>query len=159
MLDLFISYINFCIIVINYIIKLLTFQPPNPPGYIIEKTRNKKEIFFIIEDDKQISYERKSLKDMEIEYVYLNNNKILKSEFLILRPKNHNNVCIIYCHGNCGDLGYVLYDCYQIAKNTNCLVLCFEYPGYGTFKKIKITESKLYLSIQKAYLYAKNKLL
>ena len=158
MLDLFISYINFCIIVINYIIKFITFQPPNPPGYIIEKTRNKKEIFFIIEDDKQISYERKSFKDIDIEYVYLNNNKILKSEFLILRPKNHYPVCIIYCHGNCGDLGYVLYDCYQIAKYTNCVVLCFEYPGYGTFKKIKITESKLYLSIQKAYLYAKNKL-
>ena len=158
MLDLIISYINFFIIVVNYIIKFLTFQPPSPPGYIIEKTRNKKEIFFIIESDKQISYERKVFKDIDIEYVYLNNNKFLKSEFLILKPKNNYPICIIYCHGNCGDLGYGLYDCYQIAKYTNCLLLCFEYPGYGTFRKIKIAESKLYLSIQKAYLYAKNTL-
>lgn len=158
MLDLIISYINFFIIAVNYIIKFLTFQPPTPPGYIIEKTRNKKEIFFIIESDKQISYERKVFKDIDIEYVYLNNNKFLKSEFLILKPKNNYPICIIYCHGNCGDLGYGLYDCYQIAKYTNCLLLCFEYPGYGTFRKIKIAESKLYLSIQKAYLYAKNTL-
>ena len=158
MLDLIISYINFFIIVINYIIKFLTFQPPSPPGYIIEKTRNKKEIFFIIESDKQISYERKFFKDIDIQYVYLNNHKALKSEFLILKPKNNYPICIIYCHGNCGDLGYGLYDCYQIAKYTNCLLLCFEYPGYGTFRKIKIAESKLYLSIQKAYLYAKNTL-
>ena len=158
MLDLIISYINFFIIAVNYVIKLLTFQPPTPPGYIIEKTRNKKEIFFIIENDKQISYERKVFKDIDIEYVYLNNNKFLKSEFLILKPKNNYPICIIYCHGNCGDLGYGLYDCYQIAKYTNCLLLCFEYPGYGTFRKIKIAESKLYLSIQKAYLYAKNTL-
>ena len=158
MLDLFISYINFVIIVINYIIKFLTFQPPTPPGYIIEKTRNKKEIFFIIENDKQISYERKIFKDIDIDYVYLNNNKVFKSEFLLLKPKNHYPICIIYCHGNCGDLGYGLYDCYQIAKYTNCLILCFEYPGYGTFKKTKITENKLYTSIQKAYLYAKNNL-
>ena len=48
MLDLIISYINFFI----YIIKILTFQPPSPPGYMIEKTRNKKEIFFIIENEK-----------------------------------------------------------------------------------------------------------
>ena len=79
MLDLIISYINFFIIAVNYVIKLLTFQPPTPPGYIIEKTRNKKEIFFIIESDKQISYERKVFKDIDIEYVYLNNNKFLKS--------------------------------------------------------------------------------
>ena len=158
MLDLIISYINFFIIAVNYVIKFLTFQPPTPPGYIIEKTRNKKEIFFIIENDKQISYERKVFKDIDIEYVYLNNNKFLKSEFLILKPKNNYPICIIYCHGNCGDLGYGLYDCYQIAKYTNCLLLCFEYPGYGTFRKIKIAESKLYLSIQKAYLYAKNTL-
>ena len=158
MLDLFISYINFFIIAIDYIIKFLTFQPPTPPGYIIEKTRNKKEIFFIIENEKHISYERKVFKDINIEYIYLNNDKLIKSEFLILKPKNNYPICIIYCHGNCGDLGYALYDSYQLAKYTNCLILCFEYPGYGTFKKTKITENNLYISIQKAYLYAKNKL-
>ena len=158
MLDLFISYINFFIIAIDYIIKFLTFQPPTPPGYIIEKTRNKKEIFFIIENEKHISYERKVFKDINIEYIYLNNDKFIKSEFLILKPKNNYPICIIYCHGNCGDLGYALYDSYQLAKYTNCLILCFEYPGYGTFKKTKITENNLYISIQKAYLYAKNKL-
>ena len=156
MLDLFISYINFAIAVINLIIGKLTFQPPNPPGYIIEKTRNKKEIFFITEKDKQYSYERKSFKDMEIKYIYLNHTKPLKSEFLLFKPKNHFPICIIYCHGNCGDLGYALFECFLIAKNTNCLLLCFEYPGYGTFHKIKIHEKKFYQSVQKAYIYAKN---
>ena len=75
MLDLFISYINFFIAVVNYIIGKLTFQPPNPPGYIIEKTRNKKEIFFITENGKQYSYERKAFKDIEIKYIYLNHAK------------------------------------------------------------------------------------
>ena len=158
MLDLFISYINFFIIAVNYIIKTLTFQPPNPSGYIIEKTRNKKEIFFITENEKQISYERKTFKDISIEYIYLNTNKNFKSEFLLLKPNNHYKICIIYCHGNCGDIGHALYDCYLIAKNTNCLLLCFEYPGYGNLKKIGISENKLYISIQKAYLYVKNNL-
>ena len=156
MLDLFISYINFCIAVINYIIGKLTFQPPNPPGYIIEKTRNKKEIFFITENGKQYSYERRSFKDIEIKYIYLNNTKPLKSEFLLFKPKNNFPICIIYCHGNCGDLGYALFECYQIAKNTNCLILCFEYPGYGTLNKIKICENKFYIAVQNAYRYAKN---
>ena len=156
MLDLIVSYIHFFIFVINYLIKILTFQPPKPPGYIIEKTINKKEIFFIEGNEKEYSYERKTFKDTEIEYIYLNNNKTLKSELLILKPKNHYQICIIYCHGNCGDLGYSLNEYYLISKYTNCLLLCFEYPGYGTLKKTKISESKLYLSIQKAYLYAKN---
>ena len=156
MLDLFISYINFFISLINYIIKSLTFQPPNPPGYIIEKTCNKKEIFFITEKGNQYSYERKTFKDLDINYIYLGNSKPIKSEFLLFKPKNHFPICIIYCHGNCGDLGYALYECYQIAKNTNCLLLCFEYPGYGNLNKIKISENKLYYSVQRAYNYAKN---
>ena len=156
MLDLFITYINFFIAVVNYIIGKLTFQPPNPPGYIIEKTPNKKEIFFITENGKEYSYERKSFKDIEIKYIYLNNTKPIKSEFLLFKPKNNFPICIIYCHGNCGDLGYALFECYQIAKNTNCLILCFEYPGYGRLNKIKICEKKFYISVQNAYRYAKN---
>ena len=156
MLDLFISYINFFIAVVNYIIGKLTFQPPNPPGYIIEKTRNKKEIFFITENGKQYSYERKAFKDIEIKYIYLNHAKPIKSEFLLFIPKNNFPICIIYCHGNCGDLGYSLFECYQLVKNTNCLILCFEYPGYGNLNKIKICEKKFYTVVQNAYRYAKN---
>ena len=33
MLDLLISYLNFFIIGIKYIVKLIAFQPPNPKGY------------------------------------------------------------------------------------------------------------------------------
>ena len=40
MIDLLISYINFVIIGIKYIVKLIAFQPPNPKGYRIKNKEN-----------------------------------------------------------------------------------------------------------------------
>ena len=40
MLDLLISYLNFIIIGIKYIVKIIAFQPPNPKGYRIKHSEN-----------------------------------------------------------------------------------------------------------------------
>ena len=40
MLDLLISYLNFFIIAIKYIVKIIAFQPPNPKGYRIKHCEN-----------------------------------------------------------------------------------------------------------------------
>ena len=40
MLDLLISYFNFIILAIKYIVKLISFQPPNPKGYRIKNSKN-----------------------------------------------------------------------------------------------------------------------
>jgi pimeloyl-ACP methyl ester carboxylesterase len=40
MLDLLISYLNFFILTIKYIVKLISFQPPNPKGYRIKNSNN-----------------------------------------------------------------------------------------------------------------------
>ena len=160
MLDLLVSYIYFFIISLSYIIKKLTFQPPKPPGYIIHKNpKNKKdEIFFLVQSDKEIKYEKKILKGVKIEYINLFKEINIKAEFLIISPYNHLPICIIYCHGNCGDIGYCMYDCYSLAKNTKCVVLSFEFPNYGSLKDIPFSEKGIYKSIQIAYIYA-NKIL
>ena len=40
MLDLLITYLNFLIIAIKYIVKAISFQPPNPKGYRIKNSKN-----------------------------------------------------------------------------------------------------------------------
>ena len=40
MLDLIITYLNFFIIVVKYIVKLIAFQPPEPKGYRIKNFKN-----------------------------------------------------------------------------------------------------------------------
>ena len=162
MLDLIISYINFTIISLSYIIKKLTFQPPDPPGYILYKNKNQKqnEIYFITQDsmDKEAKYEKPNFKNATIEYIQLDKQENIKSELLIIKPYFHFPICIIYCHGNCGDIGYCLYECYSLAKNTNCVVLSFEYPNYGILKNIQFSELNTYKQIQIAYIYS-NKIL
>ncbi len=157
MLDLLISYINFLIILLYYIVKRITFQPPDPPGYIIQKKGkdNKKDIYFVVENDSKVKYEKKCLKGVDLEYINLHKNNKTINELLIIKPYIYFPICIIYCHGNCGDLGYSLYDYYVLAKKTNCIVLAFEYPSYGSSKEIPLSENNLYHSIQNAYLYAK----
>ena len=83
MLDLFISYLNFFIIGIKYIVKLIAFQPPNPKGYRVNNEmkiedneiqgikenniNNNIEILFIIpnkkNNDNKKKHEKKSKKD------------------------------------------------------------------------------------------------
>lgn len=162
MLDLFISYYNFLTIAMNYIIKKLAFQPPKTPGYIVRKSSNKikKDIYFISDND---NYEKPKFNNATYEYIELNKDKNfkskkIKSELLLIKPNNHLPICIIYSHGNCGDLGYSFYDCYLLAINTNCVVLSYEYPGYGSLKKLQLSERNTYKCIKIAYTYV-NKIL
>ena len=153
MLDLFISYINFILIFFSYFIKRLAFLPPDPPGYI----KNKKGIRFIVENDEKLKYGKLNFKNAKIENVELKKIKV-ESDLLIITPKNNVSICIIYCHGNCGDIGFCVYDCYLLAKYTKCVVISFEYPHYGSLKNLEYSEVNTYKSIQIAYIYANKKL-
>ena len=154
MLDLLISYFNLILISLNYIIKKLAFQPPDPPGYILQKVSNKNEIYFIVQNGKEIKYEKQILKFCNLEYVQLHKEINVNSNLLIIKPYNHLPICIIYSHGNCSDIGYSFYDCYSLAKNTNCVVLSYEYPNYGNLKYLQVSERNTYKCIQIAYIYA-----
>ena len=154
MLDLLISYFNFVIIFFSYLIKKLTFLPPDPPGYII----NKKGIQFLIEDKKKLRYGDPAFDNAKIVYIDLNKEIEIKSNLLIIYPDDHLPICIIYCHGNCGDIGYCVFDCYFLAIKTKCVVISFEYPNYSQLKDLPLSERNTYKCIQIAYIYANKEL-
>ena len=158
MLDLLLSYFNFLIILSSYIIKRFTFKPPEPPGYIVNKKdkKSKKDIYFLVEDDSKVNYTKRNLKGVELEYINLHKNDKTITDLLLIKPYRHFPICIIYCHGNCGDIGHSLYDCYYLAKKTNCIVLSFEYPTYGSCKEVPITEKTIYNTLQITYIYTKS---
>ena len=63
MLDLLISYINFLILSISYIVKKFAYLPPNPPKYLIinqkvikdkkeKKIEEKEQILFLMKTDR-----------------------------------------------------------------------------------------------------------
>ena len=54
MLDLLISYLNFFIIGIKYIVKLIAFQPPNPKGYRIKNSEDEIQESINISQDNKI---------------------------------------------------------------------------------------------------------
>ena len=158
MLDLLFSYFNVLIILLSYIIKKITFKPPKPPGYFVNKKgkENKQEIYFLVKVESKLKYEKKNLKGVELEYINLHKNNKKLTDILLIKPYLHFPICIIYCHGNCGDIGYCLYDCYYLAKKTNCIVLSFEFPSYGSCKEVPISEKNVYNTIQNTYIYAKS---
>ena len=158
MLDLLLSYFNFLIILLSYTIKRLAFKPPKQPGYRVNKIdeKSKKDIFFLVEDDTKLKYQKKNLKGVALEYINLHKNDKTITDLLLIRPYLHFPICIIYCHGNCSDIGHSLYDCYSLAKKTNCIVLSFEYPSYGSCKEVPISEKTVYNTIQITYIYAKS---
>ena len=154
MLDLLITYFNFIAIFFSYLIKKLTFLPPDPPGYKI----NKNGIQFLIQNNKKIKYGSPNFENVDLVYVDLNKEIEVKSNLLIITPDNSLPICIIYCHGNCGDIGYCVYDCYLLAKKTNCTVVSFEYPNYGPLKSLPLSERNTYKCIQIAYIFANKEL-
>ena len=160
MLDLLLSYFNFLIILSSYIIKRLTFRKPKQPGYIVNKKdkKSKMDIYFLVENDTKVKYQKKNLKGVELEYINLHKNNKTITDLLLIKPYRHFPICIIYCHGNCGDIGHSLYDCYSLAKKTNCIVLSFEYQSYGSCKEVPISEKTVYNTIQNIYIYAKSNL-
>ena len=92
MLDLFISYMNFLIIGIKYIVRIIAFQPPNPKGYRIKKeaneinelqgirlTRNENiEILFVIPKKPNNNDKNKKPKNKKQEEEYNRKNRILE---------------------------------------------------------------------------------
>ena len=92
MLDLFISYLNFFIIGIKYIVRRIAFQPPNPKGYRIKKevnetnelqgiriTRNENiEILFVIPQKPKNNDKNKKPKNKKEEEEYNRKNRKLE---------------------------------------------------------------------------------
>ena len=74
---------------------------------------------------------------------------------LLFIPPAHIPVCIIYSHGNSGDLGACILEFYDIAINTNCLVISFEYPGFGDCLDQPIKESLFYRNMKIAYYFVR----
>ena len=160
MLDLLISYFNFLILSIKYIVKILTFRVPDPSGYISVKEKDDfpEEIQFINERKPALKYKRLDFRLIDYDYVILKDNNNICFPLLIFNPPNHYPLCIIYCHGNSCDLGTSLLECYDITINTNCIVVNFEYPGYGICKNQPLSEIETYSNLQKTYLFVRQNL-
>ena len=158
MLDLIIAYVNFLILSVSYIVKKFTFFPPDPPHYISIKTENEDEedILFLIQQKKKqgkyIGIEFRLLEYRFIKIIDKNNNSL---PLLLFHPPSHIPVCIIYSHGNSGDLGSCLIEYYDIAIHTNCIVVSFEYPGYGECKNQDVKESEFFQNLKMTYYFVK----
>jgi hypothetical protein len=159
MLDLLISYTNFLILSISYIVKLFSFRPPNPPKYNISSNEEGQEnIGFLFKtEDNKLEYKKLSLKYLDIDFFKLRYN--YKNDcyhflpILIISPVFKIHKCIIYCQGNSGDLGTSFFECYEIALRSNCIIVTFEYPGYGLCKDEEITEGEFYRRIKRIYYF------
>ena len=147
MLDLIIFFYDLIIIGLEKILKLVTFCPPHSKTYTII---NKNIVLFLDES---------SLKDaqnskMECFSDYYNE----ELPILYIKPSSCHNICIIYSHGNSSDLGSSFSAYKFIAEKTNCIVLGYEYPGYGHCKNKNKTEVQFLNHIKLAYYYVKNEL-
>ena len=102
MLDLLISYLNFFIIGIKYIVRIIAFQPPNPKGYRIinkaneiqEISRNDNiEILFVIQNKTKKDDNNNKPKNKKAEEEYNKRNRIF-----IYRPapSNYANYELVY---------------------------------------------------------------
>ena len=159
MLDLLISYVNFLILSISYIVKRFTFFPPSPAHYksIQTEDENEEDILFLLPQNKKkkmkyIGIEFRLLDYRFIKIIYEKNNYL---PLLLFHPPSHLPICIIYSHGNSGDLGSCLLEYYDIALHTNCLVVSFEYPGYGECKDQPMKESEFYKNLEMTYYFVR----
>jgi pimeloyl-ACP methyl ester carboxylesterase len=158
MLDLLITYFNFIILSIGYIVKKFAFFPPDPPHYksIPTDNENEEDIAFLIKNKKKqkiyIGIEFRQLDYRFIKIIDKNNNSL---PLLLFNPPSSLSVCIIYSHGNSGDLGSCLLEYYDIALHTNCLVVSFEYPGYGECKDQPLKESEFLKNLKLTYYFVR----
>ena len=152
MLDLLFSYLNLLVLSIKYIVKYFTFRVPNPPGYIsVRKNENNGEEIRFLQDKIPNNL-------LDYDYVIIKDEDNISFPVIIFRPINHYPICVIYCHGNYGDIGTSLLECYEIAMNINCLLINFEYPGYGICKDQPFSENETYNNLEKTYLLARQHL-
>ena len=160
MLDLLISYINFLILSISYIVTKFAFYPPDPPKYKIIKNpvTQEEDIHLLVKDNNNYEiYKPLKTKIIEIEFSkIINDNKSIP--ILKITPLFHLSICLIFCGGNSGDLGTTFFECYEMSLKFNCIIITFEYPGYGICKDEEIKESEFYKRIQIVYNYVINTL-
>lgn len=158
MLDLIISYFNFIVLAIGYIVKKFTFFPPDPPHYKSCPTgiEDEEDILFLIDHKKKIpNYIGIEFRLIDYRFIKLIDKDNNALPLLLFKPPQNIPICIIYSHGNSGDLGSCLIEYYDIAVNTNCIVVSYEYPGYGECKNQPITESEFFRNIKKAYYFVR----
>ena len=184
MIDLLISCLNLLIISLRKLVSIFIFNPPKPKGYIIENDVNnpyRNIIKFLREfkNDKDKTITRKyfeiHFKNLDYEYYLIknicnnndintnnnnnnNNNNNKTIPILIVRPKNHKGIIIIYSHGNSADLGTSFYETLELALYTNCIVITYEYPNYGNCITMKETEKNTYQNLLSVYYHIKNSL-
>ena len=157
MLDLIISYLHFLILSLKYITKKISFRPPNPKGYRLIKNGNQETLEILYKTKPKITYQYIKLKDLEYSLIKIPNedNKTFIPIFEY-KPLKHKNHCIIYAHGNSGDIGTSLVECYYLATLSESVVLCFEFPEYGLSNDQNLNEKRFYYNIRKTYEYAVN---
>ena len=162
MLDLIITYINFVILSIKHLVKLVLFHPPNPKTYKIkESPNNSKNHFEIYIKNKNYKYYHKVKKrvQLDIEFEMIPDKQNNKIPLFLFKPTlSIHHACIIYCHGNSCDIGSNLNECSDLAKLTKCIVINFDYPGYGIYENKSPTEKNIYETSQIIFEYVKNKL-
>ncbi len=163
MLDLFISYINFIILTIRYLVKIILFQPPKEKGYkVIKNSDGKIEIYIKTKNYKNYHKIKKRVQ-LNIEFHKIqDNDKDCKNNyipFFIFKPTlSLHKACIIFCHGNSCDIGSTFNECCDLAKLTKCIVINFDYPGYGIYDNVEPNEKKTYRSLRVIYQYVREKL-
>lgn len=181
MLDLIISYINWLIFLLPYIVKRLAFRPPNPPSYRIIKDNqierrvepkkvqvqvnvkekgkeNEKEKPKENENENKITYKAISFRTVNYkhEFIPLDDMGTNSLPILIYTPKLYDyQKCIIFCHGNSADIGTCVMDGALLCDKTNNMVVSFEFPGYGYCKGYP-TEQGCYKNIQTTFDYLVN---
>lgn len=159
MLDLFISYINFFILAIRYLIKIILFQPPKEKGYKVIKNSDGKIDIYIKTKNFKNYHKIKKRVQLNIEFHKIPDNDNNYIPFFIFKPTlSLHKACIIFCHGNSCDIGSTFNECCDLAKLTKCIVINFDYPGYGIYDNVEPSEKKTYLSLQHIYQYVRETL-
>jgi pimeloyl-ACP methyl ester carboxylesterase len=162
MLDLLITYINLLILSIKYLVKRIIFHPPNPISYKIIETsiKDKKTTEIYIKNRSYKSFHKVKKKvHLDIEFHKIPDRYNNKIPIFVFKPKlSLHGACIIYCHGNSCDLGTTFTLCCDLAKFTKCIVVNFDYPGYGIYQNIELNEKNIYHTVQVIYEYVKEKL-
>ena len=96
---------------------------------------------------------------MNIEFYKIQDNDKNYIPLFIFKPTlSLHKACIIFCHGNSCDIGSTFNECCDLAKLTKCLVVNFDYPGYGIYNNVEFSEKKTYRSVQLIYKFVKEKL-
>jgi len=156
MLDLLISVTLYLIIKLREIISYFIFRIPNQIGYKI--TENNEIEFLTNFNIKNYPpfYNKVNYSNVIIKYVFIPNQKY-DIPAIILIPKNSYDVCIIYSHGNSGDIGSCLLEQYNLCINLYCMIISYDYPSYG-LNKNKLSEKNVYENLYRVYDYTKNDL-